>query len=55
MDKMNKNEFYNRINSKFLYPFEVKLPHLSLKTDFSSNWSQNDRKILPHVEVKIPY
>ena len=45
MDKMNKNEFYNRINSKFLYLFEVKFPHLSLKTVFFlkiiAKWSQN--------------
>ena len=36
MDKMTNNEFYNRINSKFLYLFEVKFPHLSLKMNFSS-------------------
>ena len=40
MDKMTNNEFYNRINSKFLYLFEVKFPHLSLKMNFSSRWSQ---------------
>ena len=55
MDKMTNNEFYNRINPKFLYLFEVKFPHLSLKTAFSSEWMQNDHKILPHVEVKFPY
>ena len=55
MDKMDNNEFYNRINSKFLCLFEVKFPHLSLKTAFSSEWSQNDHKILPHVKVKFPY
>ena len=55
MDKMDNNEFCNGINPKFLYLFGAKFPHLSLKTDFSSDRSQNDRKILPHVEVKIPY
>ena len=55
MDKMTNNEFYNRIDPKFLYLFEVKFPHLSLKADFSSEWSQNEHKILAHVEVKIPH
>lgn len=45
MDKMDNNEFYNRINSKFLCPFEVKFPHLSLKNGLFlkmiAKWSQN--------------
>lgn len=62
MDKMVNNEFCNGFNPKIsmpvwvnLYRFEVKFPHLSLKTTFSSEWSQNDHKILPHVKVKFPY
>ena len=55
MDKMDNNEFYNGFNSNISMPVWSKIPHLSLKTDFSSEWSQNDHKILPHVEVKIPY
>ena len=57
MDKMNKNEFYNEIDSKFLYLLGVKNPNLSLKMEFSSKWSQKrsewSQKLLPRVKKKL--
>lgn len=47
MDKMDNNEFYNGFNSKILYLFRVKIPHLSPKMSFASEWSQ---KLLPRVK-----
>ena len=49
MDKMNKNEFYNEIDSKFLYLLGVKNQNLSLKMDFSSKWSQKMLRMITKI------